>query len=154
MLDDAIVVVGVKRGSGSMATAVRVLKEKLGDDAMEELRFVLEDGGQRWRDDVLAIAAERYDRRLAHEIGAFRIDVAKEFAAMRVDVAKEFAAMRAESAGGLAAMRTETASEFAAMRVELAAARVSLLKWSFLFWIGQFAAVSGMMAFLLSTAKL
>jgi hypothetical protein len=36
------------------------------------------------------------------------------------------------------------AKEFAVMRVEL-------LKWSFLFWIGQFAAVSGMMAFLLRT---
>jgi len=60
---------------------------------------------------VLAVAVERYERRLGHEIDIFRVEVAKEFAAMRV----------------------ETATEFAAMRVELAATRVSLLKWSFLF---------------------
>lgn len=124
-----------------METAVRLLKEKLGDDAMEGLQRFVADAGQRWRADVLAIAGERFERRLGHEIGAFRVEVSNEFATMRVEVAKEFAAMR-----------VETAKEFAALHGEFAEARVSLLKWSFLFWIGQFAAVSGMMAFLLSAA--
>ena len=67
---------------------------------------------------VLAIAGERFEQRLAQEIGSLRIDMAKEFAALRV---------------------------------EMANASASILKWSFLFWIGQFAAVSAMMAFLLRT---
>ncbi len=35
------------------------------------------------------------------------------------------------------------------IRLEIAALRVDLLKWSFLFWIGQLAAVSGILHMLL-----
>ena len=101
-----------------MQRATRALMEKLGDDGMVDLRMVIDDAGQRWKEDVLTVSAERFERRLAEEIGAFRSDMAKEFAAVRV---------------------------------EMAHMQVNLLKWSFLFWIGQFAAVSGMMAFLLKT---
>jgi hypothetical protein len=41
------------------------------------------------------------------------------------------------------------AEESAKLRVELAGFRAELLKWSFLFWIGQVAAVAGLLAFML-----
>jgi hypothetical protein len=97
-------------------SAVRALEEKPGDEGMSALRGYIDDAGRRWKDDVLMIAGERFERRLAEEMGALRVDMSKAFAEMR--------------------------TEFAEMRTEL-------LKWSFLFWIGQFAAVSGMVAFLL-----
>jgi hypothetical protein len=101
-----------------MQRATRALMEKLGNDGMADLRIVIDDAAQRWREEVLSIAAERFERRLAEEIGAFRSDMAKDFASLRV---------------------------------EMAQMQVNLLKWSFLFWIGQFAAMTGMMAFLLKT---
>lgn len=122
-----------------MGAALRVVREKLGDDVVDDLQMFVERAGREWRDDVLSAAAERFERRMGHEIGTFRLDVARELAAMRVDVAKE-----------LAAMRIDTAKEFAALRVEMAAARVSLLKWSFVFWVGQFTAMTAMMAFMFS----
>lgn len=91
--------------------SVRALREKLGDEAMSGLRTVINDVGGPWKEDVLAIAGERFERRLADEIGALRVDITKQLAELRVE----------------------------------------LLKWSLLFWIGQFAAMSGMMAFLLTT---
>jgi hypothetical protein len=113
-----------------MQRAVVALREKLGNDGMADLRVVIDDAGRQWKDDVLEITGERFERRLGAEIGAVRTDMGKEFAALRVDIAREFASVR----------------------VEMAQMQVRLLKWSFLFWIGQFAAVSGMMAFLLNTA--
>jgi hypothetical protein len=111
---------------------------------MAGLQIFVDDAGRQWKDDVVAIAGERFERRLGEEIGAFRVEVAKQFADFRVDMAKEFAAVRAE-----------TAKEFAAVRVDLAtglaATRVSLIKLSFLFWIGQVAAIGGIMALLLRT---
>ena len=86
-----------------------------------------------WKEEVLSIASERFERRLSEEFAIFRVEIAKEFAAVRREMANEFAAVRVE------------------MAKDLAATRVDLLKWSFVFWIGQFAAVSGMMAFLLRT---
>jgi hypothetical protein len=89
--------------------------------------------GETWKEEVLSIAGERFERRLSEEFATFRVEMAKEFAAVRGEMAKEFAAVRVETAK------------------DLAATRADLLKWSFIFWIGQFAAVSGMMAFLLRT---
>jgi hypothetical protein len=106
--------------------SVGALRERLGHDGMAGFYTVIDEKidetGHQWKGDVLAVAGERFERRLAEEIGALRVDMAKEFAALRVEMARE---------------STET--------------RTSLLKWSFLFWIGQFAAVSAMMAFLLRT---
>lgn len=90
------------------------------------------------KQNTLSVAAERFERRLGEELGAVRVEMAREFSAVRVEAAREGAGLRAELATG-----------FGAARVDLAATRAELLKWSFLVWIGQVAAVSAIMAFLL-----
>jgi hypothetical protein len=158
--DDGIVVVTVRKDAGSMAAVVRVLREKLGDEAMEGLQTFVNEAGRNWKDDVLALAAERFDRRLNEEIGAFRLETTKEFAAMRVEMAAmrselgtEISTMGAELRSEMATMGAELRTEMGAMgaglRTEIAAARFSMLMWAFVFWIGQFAAMSAMMTFLL-----
>lgn len=136
-----------------MAVVVRALKEKLGDEALGGLQTFVDDAGRKWKEEMLGLAAERFNHRLGQEIGALRLDMAKEFASVRVDTAREFAAVRVE----MAAMRTELRVEMAAMgsdlRTEMAVTRFSILKWAFVFWIGQFAAVSAMMALLLRTFR-
>ena len=158
-----------------MASAVRALREKLGDEAMGGLQNFVDDSGRRWKDDVLALAGERFDRRLSEEIGAFRLDMAKEFAAVRVETAKEFAVVRGEMAKEFAAVRGEMATEFAAvrgemaamrgdlriemtamgagLRTEMAATRFSMLKWAFVFWVGQLVAMTGIMTVLLRVMR-
>lgn len=121
-----------------MASAVRALREKLGDEAMGGLQTYVDDAGRRWKDDVLSIAAERFNNRLGEELGAFRLDMAKEFAAVRVEAAKEFAAVRGEMA-----------QEFAAVRGEIAETRFTMVKWAFVFWVGQLVAMTGIMTMLL-----
>ena len=152
-------------------SAVRALRDKLGEDAMAGLHVVVGEVGRQWKDEVLTISGERFEKRLTQEIGtlrvdmakafaavrvesaALRVDMAKEFAAVRADMAKEFAVVRADMAKEFAVARADMAKELAAVRTELnvglAEWRASIVKWSFLFWVGQFAAVSAMMAFLL-----
>lgn len=132
-----------------MTAVAGALREKLGDEATGGLQSFVDDAGRRWRDEVLALAAERFDRRLGEGVGALRLDMAKEFATDRVETAKEFAGMRVETAAEFAGMRMEMAAMRTELRSELATTRFSILKWSFLFWIGQFAAMSAMMALLL-----
>jgi hypothetical protein len=115
--------------------SVRALRERLGDESMSGLQTLLDDAGRQWKDNVLSISGERFDRRLAQEIGHLRVDMAKEFAAVRCEMAREFAAVRTEMAKGFADVRTD------------------VVKWAFLFWIGQFAATSGMMIFLFRTFR-
>ena len=112
-----------------MAAPVRALREKLGDEAMGALQNFVDDAGRRWKDEVLALAGERFDRRLSEEIGALRLDMAKNFAAMRVECAKEFAAVRGE----------------------MAEMRFTMVKWAFVFWVGELVAMTGIMTLLLRT---
>ena len=66
---------------------------------------------QEIREDVLAMASERFERRLAEETAALRVEMHNGFSAIRKEMAEQ---------------------------------RVELLRWSFLFWLGQIAAMGGM----------
>jgi len=92
------------------------LRDRLGYEATSDLIDLLEISNLEWRDRVLSVVTERFERRLTQEISALRL----------------------EFHDGLAALRGE-----------MATTRVELLKWSFLFWVGQVAAIAGLLAFML-----
>jgi hypothetical protein len=88
--------------------------------------------GQRtWSDEVLNIGAERFERRLAETASGQRVQIAESEARLR----QELSGMEVRSVR------------------EVAASRVDLLKWSFVFWIGQVVAVSAVMAAMLRVAR-
>jgi hypothetical protein len=72
-----------------------------------------------WAAHVLSIAAERFERRLAEEIARLRVE-----------------------------LRREMHEGFAAIRQEMATQRVELLKWSLMFWVGQFTANAALLVYL------
>ena len=95
------------------------LRSRLEDDATFGLVELLDSERKDWSEHVLSVASDRFERRLAQELGAFRSDVSKALN------------------DGLAGIRQDTAT-----------ARLEMLKWSFVFWIGQVAAVAGLLAFM------
>ena len=76
-----------------------------------------------WKKDVLETAADRFERRLSEELGATRIEVVREFASVRSDIA--------------------------GLRVDMTRMQSSLLRWMFVFWIGQFAVMLTLVGLLL-----
>jgi hypothetical protein len=52
----------------------------------------------------------------------------------------------------ISGLRLEMQQGFAAIRQEMAIGHVAWLRWSFLFWIGQVAALAGLLAFMLPPA--
>ncbi len=95
------------------------LRTRLEDDATFGLVELLDSERRDWSEHVLSTASDRFERRLAQELGAIRTDISTALN------------------DGLTAIRQETA-----------VARVEMLKWSFVFWIGQVAAVAGLLAFM------
>jgi len=75
---------------------------------------------EAWAEHVLSIAAERFERRLAQEISMVRVDMIREMH-----------------------------QGFAAIRREMSDLRADLLKWSLLFWVGQFAAFTAVLSYML-----
>ena len=95
------------------------LRTRLEDDATFGLVELLDSERRDWSEHVLSAASDRFERRLAQESAALRTDISKALT------------------DGLAAIRQESAT-----------ARLDMLKWSFVFWIGQVAAVAGLLAFM------
>lgn len=107
------------------------LAERLGHGGTRGLIALLDRTRAEWTDGVLTITVDRFDRRLETEISALRIDFAREMSAFRQEVHRELSASRE------------------GFTRELNSVRVEVLKWSFLFWVGQVAAIAGLLAFML-----
>jgi hypothetical protein len=109
----------------------KALVERLGNDGTQGLVTWVASERAAWTDDVLNIALERFDRRLTTELSALRVDVARDLSSLRVDVARDVSTLRSDVARDLSGVRSE------------------LLKWSFLFWMGQVATTAGLLAYML-----
>jgi hypothetical protein len=96
------------------------LRARLGHEATEALLDLMQSGQKDSTEQVLSLATERFERRLTQEIASLRVEFTRELHA------------------GLAAVRQE-----------IAAVRVELIRWSFVFWLGQIAATIGILAFML-----
>lgn len=96
------------------------LRNRLSDDGTFGLIELLDAERKDWSDHVLTVAADRFERRLTEEISGLRVE-----------------------------FREALNNGLTGVRQELATIRVEMLKWSFLFWVGQVAAMAGLLAFML-----
>ena len=126
------------------------LQDRLGPDGTLGLLEFMQAINVAWRNDMVEVVTDRFERRLSVEVASLR----EEMAAGCLATANEFASVRQEMANGLAAVRQEMANGFIAVRKEMADGRVDFIKWSFLFWVGQVAVLSGVMALLLRSFSL
>jgi hypothetical protein len=122
-----------------------VLQERLGSEATGGLLEVFETAHREWRDEVIAVCAERFERRLVDEIGGVRLQIAHVEAATR----QGDSALRQEMTQMGASLRQEMMQMGASLRQEMADGRFELLKWCFLFWAGQAVAVVGLLGLLM-----
>lgn len=80
---------------------------------------------------MLVACTDRFERRLAEETSALRVQIAELGTALRQDIADMSATLRTDIANG----------------------RVELFKWCFLFWIGQASAIGTLMGVMLRLAR-
>ncbi len=88
----------------STAADLAVLRERLGDKGTACLLGMLEETRQEMKEEVTANVSDKFERRLAEECGALRLEMTRGFSRLEV----------------------------------------TLLKWSFVFWITQLAAIGGL----------
>jgi hypothetical protein len=110
------------------------LLTRLGPEACEDLRDAIEEG----QNDMLSVASERFEQRL--------IAVSAE---LRADIGRARSELRQEMTTMDAGIRVALTEGFSKIRVEMTDMRVDVLRWSFLFWIGQVAATATLLAFML-----
>ena len=113
------------------------LRERRGPEATGGLLHVLELSHREWRADVIAVCTERFERRLVEEVAGLRVQIAQTEAVLRRDMSEMKADIRQEMAQMGADIRQEMAQMGGNIRQEIATGRVEMVKWCFLFWIGQ-----------------
>jgi len=96
------------------------LRTQLGDEATFGLIELLDIERKDWSEQVLRSAGDTFQLRLSEEISGLRVE-----------------------------MRNALHDGLTAVRQELSTTRVEMLRWSFVFWIGQVAAIAALLAFML-----
>lgn len=113
------------------------LREQLGNDATTGLLALLARSHEEERATVIAACTERFERRLVEEIAGVRVQIANVEGSLRTEIAETRATLREEMAQMGASIRQDMAEMGASIRQEIATGRVELIKWCFLFWIGE-----------------
>ncbi|MCD6220358.1 hypothetical protein J7K43_08260 [Candidatus Calescamantes bacterium] len=85
----------------AVVTIPKVIREKLGEDGAEALTELLNEIEERAKEDNVRLVEEKFEKRLAEEIGK--------------------------------------------VRVEIAQVRADLIKWMFIFWVGQIGVLTGIL---------
>ena len=127
------------------------LRTSVGPEACDDLSSAFEEV----QNDMLA-TTERFDGRLiglgadlrteiARTEGRLRAEILQVDGNLRGEIAKTEGRLRVEMAEGFASVRRDVMG----LRVELVDLRGEVLRWAFAFWLGQFAATAGLLAFLL-----
>jgi cell division septum initiation protein DivIVA len=147
----------------------RELSEKLGDEASNALVGVIREIDFDARKDAIAIVEERFERRLSEESGKLRVEIEKlrteikieiaelraemktEIAGLRAEMKTEIAGLRAEMKSEIAGLRAEMKSEIAGLRAEIktemSSFKAEMIKWMFLFWVGQMVSMVALFKF-------
>lgn len=137
--DDGIVVLRGQKGYAMEIEQVpEVLREHLGTEATSALLRVLDVSHGEERTTVIAACTDRFERRLVEEISSVRLQLTQVEASLRKDMTEMGASIR-----------QDMAEMGATIRQDMATNRVELLKWSFLFWVGQVVAVAAIMGTML-----
>lgn len=85
----------------------------------------------RERDELLMTATDRFERRLAEEIGQVRVDMASQGADIRLEISR---------------LRLDMSEQFGSARLDAETKHRELLKWALVFWVGQAASVAAIVS--------
>jgi hypothetical protein len=108
-----------------LVTIPKILREKLGEEAAEGLIELLNNFSEHTHNSVITLAVEKFERRLAEEIGKFRSEVAEQNASLRSETSEQIASLRSE------------------LFEKIERGHTSTIRWMFLFWVGQIGVLLG-----------
>jgi hypothetical protein len=122
--------------------------ERLGDDVAGELVDWCNTVDETYRNQLKEMNESFWERLSAHldaSLGVTRNDVSAMRGDLKNETVKMGADLRTEMSGTRADLRTEIGNLGAQLRTEMANMRADLIKWMFVFWIGNVVSLGGLM---------
>ena len=112
----------------------KTLREKLGEEGVQELIDLINSSQQQQKEDILTFVEEKFERRLSEEISKLRVDMVE----MNQQLRGEMVEMNQQ-------LRGEMVEQMAKLRTEISQTRAELIKWMFIFWVGQVGMILGIL---------
>ncbi len=158
----------------AIITVEKPLKDKLGDEGVDSLIRLLNQSQQNQKQDLMVYLEEKYERRLGEEIGAINVTIAEaekrldnriteEIGAINVTIAEtekrldnriteEIGKVNERLTEEIGKVNERITEEIAGVKVEISNVRsdgsknhADLIKWMFIFWMGQVIALVGIL---------
>ncbi|MEW6104404.1 MAG: hypothetical protein AB1630_11425 [bacterium] len=134
----------------------RPLREKLGEDGIDSLIDVLNKSEERVKEDVITLSAEKFERRLSQEISGVRSDLAilegkfetritQETSKIDKKITEETAKLDKRITDETAKLDKRITDETARLRVEIKSNYASIIRWMFIFYLGQVTSIIGVL---------
>jgi len=125
----------------SIISIPKALREKLGDNASESLVEMLNHYSRENRESIIELATRKYENRLTHELADLKADIKSELVVLR----EEMNQLKTEMTHMDHSIRSDLGTDISALRVEMHKNNATAIKWMFVFWIGQIAALIGIL---------
>ncbi|MEW6482011.1 MAG: coiled-coil domain-containing protein [bacterium] len=141
-------------------TVPKVLREKLGEDGVDSLIELLNQSEQKVKGEVITLSDEKFARKLSEEISGVKIEFSKKLSEEISGVKQEIALLEGKLEARISEVRAEFKvdlereiskldkrinEETSKLRVDIAQFKSELIKWMFLFWVGQLVCIAGLL---------
>jgi hypothetical protein len=125
-----------------LVTVERPLKEKLGDEAVDAPVRLINQSRTEQKNNVIEFVEEKFERRLSEEIAGVSMNIA--------EVEKRFDHRLSEEISGVNQNLAEVEKRFdhrlSELDTKIASTRADLIRWMFIFWVGQVGFILGMLS--------
>ncbi len=120
----------------------KVLREKLGDDGVDALIELLNASNEGLKVDLIELQTEKYERRLTEEINKLRTE---DIAKLDKRITEEIARLDKRITEEIAGLDKRITEETARLRVEISRSYANIIKWMFIFWVGQIGVITAIL---------
>jgi len=133
----------------------KILRERLTDEGVDEFIAIIKEVDADARKDAIAIAEERFERRLTEEASRLDKRITEEISRLRVEMAEKFAQLETKMAQletkietKMSQLETKMETKMAQLEIKMTSFKAEIIKWMFLFWLGQIVVVAGLIKLL------
>jgi len=124
-----------------IVTVGKPLREKLGDEAVESLMELINLSQTEQKNGILEFVEEKFERRLSEEISKTRVELIQKISETRADLHQKISETNADLNQKISETRTDLHQKISETSAELtrkiSESRADLIKWMFIFWVGQ-----------------
>ncbi len=129
----------------AIITVPRVLREKLGEDGADALVSLINEGQGQAKADILTFVEEKFERRLSEEMAKVNERITTELGKVNERITTEGAKLHETITREIGKVNERITGVEARLDVGMARLRAELIRWMFLFWIGQVGVILGIL---------